>query len=267
VNNGNEMDSNAQNQEDEKLYPQQKRRYQSTQLMNLLTRPIIAPLIKVLSAVGLSGDMASLLGLFGYGIGAYFFVQGDNAAIVSGLYIFMAGAFFELIDGGLARLRGPSAIGHFFAKFLESVYIVLLAPCLAIGLFVSGQEGVGVLLVGVLGALCHIQFRGAVEHITSNHSSEDFTSMVDGGASGIKRLVIAQFLPDHPLFTWRDRSGRIVRENLMESSGIQPIILIAFVAAGHAEYFVLYYGTIHICAWLGFVALKLVMLRSGGVIL
>ena len=258
------MDSNTENQADEKLYPQQKRRYQSTQLMNLLTRPIIAPLIRVLSAAGLSGDMASLLGLFGYGIGAYFFVQGDNASMVNGLYIFLAGAFFELIDGGLARLRGPSPIGHFFAKFLESVYIALLAPCFAIGLFVSGQVGIMLLLLGVLGAICHIQFRGAVEHITTNHSSEDLAGIIDGGASGLKRLVIAQFLPDHPTFTWRDRSGRIVRENLMESSGIQPIILVASVVAGHAEYFVVYYGSIHICAWLGFVTLKLVMLKLGG---
>ena len=258
------MNNKSQTQADEKLYPQQKRRYQSTQLMNFLMRPIIAPLIKILSALGLSGDIASLFGLIGYGLGAYFFVQGDQPSMVNGLCIFMAGAFFELIDGGLARLRGPSAIGHYFAKFLESVYITLLAPCLAIGVFVAGDSSVLILLLGVLGALCHIQFRGAVEHITTNNSSEDFAAMIDHGAGGIKRLVIAQFLPDHPDFRLRDRLGRILRENLMESSGIQPIILVATVVAGRSEYFVMYYGVLHICAWLGFVTLKLFMLKRGG---
>ena len=258
------MEIKSQTQAGEKLYPQEKRRYQSTQLMNLLMRPIIAPLIKVLSAIGLSGDMASLLGLFGYGVGAYFFVQGDQSSVVTGLSIFMTGAFFELIDGGLARLRGPSAIGHYFAKFLESVYIVLLAPCLSIGILADGGDEVAIVVLGVLGALSHIQLRGAVEHITTNHSSEDLAAMIDRGASGIKRLVIAQFLPDHPTFRLRDRLGRILRENLMESSGIQPIILVAAILSGHSEYFVMYYGVLRICAWLGFVALKLLLLKRGG---
>jgi hypothetical protein len=76
--------------------------------------------------------------------------------------------------------------------------------------------------------------------------------------------MIGQFLPDHPSFTLKHRIGRIVRENLMESSGIQPAILVIAIMSGNADWFVIYYGNVQIIAWLGFVVLKLAMLKRGG---
>lgn len=248
----------------DQLFPSPKRRYQSTQLMNLLLRPVMAPLIRLLAGVGLRGDIASLLGIVGYLGGAASFIAGTPPQRTTGLIIFVAGMLAELIDGGLARLRGPSPIGHYLAKVLESFYIVLLAPALAIGMFRNGDCGLALLLLGVFGASAHLQFRAAIELITTSHPAEELAALADRETGSLKRYLFAQFLPDHPSLAFRHRLTRILRENIMESSGIQPLILVAAVLAGRPEYFVLYYGVVHLGAWLAMVGMKMLLLKRGG---
>ena len=250
--------------ESETLFPSAKRRYQSTQLMNLLLRPLVVPLIRLLALLRVSGDLASLIGLVGYFSGAYFFIFGGPVQHNLALLLFLIGLLAELVDGGLARIKGPSSIGHFLSKIVESFYIVLLAPSIAIGLYISGLAGMDILLLGVFAPAAHLQFRAAVDEITTAHPAEELTAMLDRGAGGLMKMVIGQFLPDHPSFQFKHRIGRILRENLMESSGIQPLALSISVLTGHAAWFVLYYGCVQIVAWLGFVFLKLLMLQRGG---
>ncbi len=248
----------------ETLFPSAKRRYQSTQLMNILLRVLVAPLIRLLALVGIGGDTASLIGLAGYFSGAYFFITGGPDQQGLALLLFLIGMLAELLDGGLARIKGPSPIGHFLSKVVESFYIVLLAPSLAIGLYISGDVSLSVLLLGIFAPAAHLQFRAAIDEITTAHPAEQLNAMLNDGAGGMMKMVIGQFLPDHPSFTLKHRIGRILRENLMESSGIQPILLAATVLSGHAAWFVIYYGCVQIGAWLGFIMLKLVMLKRGG---
>jgi hypothetical protein len=202
--------------------------------------------------------------LAGYFSGAYLFIAGGPEQQQLALLLFLIGMLAELVDGGLARIKGPTSIGHFLSKVVESFYIVLLAPALAIGLYLEGSVDVPVLLLGVFAPAAHLQFRAAIEEITTAHPAEQLTAMLDGGAGGLMKVMIGQFLPDHPSFTLKHRIGRIVRENLMESSGIQPAILVIAIMSGNADWFVIYYGNVQIIAWLGFVVLKLAMLKRGG---
>jgi phosphatidylglycerophosphate synthase len=232
--------------------------------MNLLLRPLVVPLIRILALVGINGDIASLIGLAGYFSGSWLFLVGGPGQRSLALLLFLIGMLAELVDGGLARIKGPSSIGHFLSKVLESFYIVLLAPSLAVGLYVGGEAGFGVLLLGVFAPAAHLQFRAAIDEITTAHPAGQLVAMLDKGAGGLMKVVIGQFLPDHPSFSFKHRVGRILRENLMESSGIQPVVLVATVLGGHASWFVVYYGVVQIAAWLGFVLLKLAMLKRGG---
>jgi phosphatidylglycerophosphate synthase len=246
------------------LFPQHKRRYQSAQLMNLLLRAPLAPLIRGLCALGLRGDTASLLGMAAYGTGAGFFIAGSAEQRGIGLAIFSVGMLLEFVDGGLARLRGPSPIGHFLAKILESGYIMLLAPALAIGMFRHGDCGLAVLLLGVLGASAHLQFRATIEAIGIAHPEADLARWADAGLDELRRFVVAQFLPQHGSFQARHRALRILRENVMESSGVQPLLLVAAVLSGRTQWFVIYYGAVQLTAWTAMMLLKLMMLRRGG---
>lgn len=250
--------------QDEVLFPSAKRRYQSTQLMNLLLRPLVAPLIRLLALLGLNGDLASVLGLVGYFSGAWLFLAGGPEQRMLAMWLFLIGMLFELLDGGLARIKGPTSIGYFLSKVVESFYIELLAPSLAIGLYASGEASFSILLLGVFAPAAHLQFRAAVDAITTAHPAEELSAMLDRGASGTMKMVVGQFLPDHPQLRFKHRVGRILRENLMESSGIQPLLLPLCIVLGRPELFVLYYGAIHITAWLGFVLFKLFMLKRGG---
>ncbi|MCP4093338.1 MAG: hypothetical protein GY747_07805 [Planctomycetes bacterium] len=259
-----EAESATARNESETLFPSAKRRYQSTQLMNILLRPLVVPLIRLLALLGINGDIASVIGLAGYFSGAYLFINGGPEQQKLALLLFMIGMLAELVDGGLARLKGPSSIGHFLSKVVESFYIVLLAPSVAIGLYLFGYVGLEVLLLGVFAPAAHLQFRSAIDEVTTAHPAEQLSAMLDGNASDSMRMVIGQILPDHPSFRFKHRIGRIVRENLMESSGIQPVVLVVTVLTGHASWFVIYYGGLHIAAWLGFIVLKLLMLKRGG---
>lgn len=259
-----EAESATARNESETLFPSAKRRYQSTQLMNILLRPLVVPLIRLLAFIGINGDIASVIGLAGYFSGAYLFISGGPDQQNLALLLFIIGMLAELVDGGLARLKGPSSIGHFLSKVVESFYIVLLAPSVAIGLYIGGYEGLGVLLLGVFAPAAHLQFRSAIDGITTAHPAEQLNAMVDGGASGLMKIMIGQFLPDHPSFRLKHRIGRILRENLMESSGIQPVVLVVTVLTGHPSWFVIYYGCVQIAAWFGFILLKLLMLKRGG---
>jgi phosphatidylglycerophosphate synthase len=259
-----EAESATAGNQSETLFPSAKRRYQSTQLMNILLRPLVVPLIRLLALLGVNGDLASVIGLAGYFSGAYLFLTGGPEQQRLALLLFLIGMLAELVDGGLARIKGPTSIGHFLSKVVESFYIVLLAPSLALGLYLAGDVGLSVLLLGVFAPAAHLQFRAAIDEITTAHPAEQLTAMVDAGASGMMKMVIGQFLPDHSSFAFKHRIGRIVRENLMESSGIQPVVLVATVLTGHGEWFVIYYGCVQITAWLGFVVLKLAMLKRGG---
>jgi len=257
-------DSGTNNDDRETLYPSAKRRYQSTQLMNLLLRALVVPLIRLLAMLGINGDLASVISLGGYFSGAYFFIFGGPERQTLALILFLVGMLAELVDGGLARIKGPTSIGHFLSKVVESFYIVLLAPSLAIGLYIYGSIELWVLLLGVFAPAAHLQFRAALDVITTAHPAEQLSAMMDGGASGSMKMVIGQFLPDHPSFTLKHRFGRIVRENLMESSGIQPLLLLIAILTDHADWFVIYYGCVQIFAWFGFIGLKLVLLKRGG---
>jgi|FLOH01.1.fsa_nt_gi phosphatidylglycerophosphate synthase len=248
----------------ETLFPSAKRRYQSTQLMNILLRPLVVPLIRLLALLGVNGDLASVIGLAGYCGGAYLFIGGGPEQQNLALLFFMIGLLAELVDGGLARLKGPTSIGHFLSKVVESFFIVLLAPSLAIGLYLNHSVGLNVFLIGVFAPAAHLQFRAAIDEITMAHPAEQLAQLLDNGASGARKIMVGQILPNHSSFTWKHRLGRTLRENLMESSGIQPAVLAVTVLSGHASWFVIYYGCVQISAWLGFILLKLLMLKRGG---
>lgn len=245
------------------LFGAEKRRYQGRQLMNFLLRPLVAPLIYAMAALRLRADFVSLLGMAAYGAGAHQCLQGTPDGLRRGALWFLAGLFAELVDGGLARLRGPSPLGHFLAKLQETLYSVLLVPCLALGLYAGGASW-NLLLLGLFGAFAELLWKATVEQITSLHSAADLARLADGPIGGLKRALIAQLLPEHPSFAGWMRAARIVRENLTTSSGLAPLALAACAWSGRLEWFVAASGVLHLAAFAGLSLAKAYLLWRGG---
>lgn len=254
----------------ETVFPSRKRRWQGTQLMNLLFRPLLGPLVRPLAALGLRADLLTLLGSAAYLAGAWQFCQGTREGLALGTLGFGLGLLAELLDGSLARLRGPTPLGWFLSQFQAELYLMLLLPSLGIGLYRArgDGEGLALLLLGVFGGCADLMVRHAIEVIARTHPEAEMRARADASPGRLERLFLAQFLPDHPVFTGFDRGLRILRENLYYSSGIQPLVLLAAVLLGRPEVFVLLYGCLNLAALLlSFLARVLLLLRGGGRIL
>jgi len=246
------------------LYPQEKKRYQNTQLMNLVFRRLVGPPVRVLAFLHISGDALTCVGIVAYFAGASFFLFGGPPYLSLGAYCFAFGLLAELLDGGLARLCGPSFIGHGLSKWMEQLFQLLLAPSLGLGLFAQDVIGLPLAAASIFAGAAHVGFRAGIEAVTSSHSAEDLARYASSTHSRSKLFALAQFLPAHPRFRWWMRGARVIRENLMESSGILPIVFLGAVLGGRPEVFLIYYATVHIPAYLGFSFLRLVMLQKGG---
>lgn len=250
--------------ESDLLYPQEKKRYQDTQLMNLLFRRLVGPPVRVLAFLKVSGDALTSAGILAYFAGALFFLFGGSPYLSLGAYCFAFGLLAELLDGGLARLRGPSSIGHGLSKWMEQLFQLLLAPSLGLGLFAQDLIGLPLAAASVFAGAAHVGFRAGIEAVTSAHSAEDLSRYAFSTHSRSKLFALAQFLPDHERFRWWMRGARVIRENLMESSGILPIVFLSTVLSGSSEIFLFFYASIHLPAYLGFSLLRLFMLKKGG---
>jgi len=250
-------------EEQERLYPQAKRKYQNLQLMNLLLRPLVGAPVRLLAALRISGDFLSGFGICAYVLGASLFVFGGEAQLAFGTLAFCAGLLAELLDGGLARLRGPSAIGHGLSKWLEQLFLMLLTPSLALGLYASGSISLGLAAAGILAGLAQVAVRAAIEAITSAHPAERLAALADQSKDPRQLFALAQFLPQHAHFRWWMRASRVLRENLMESSGLVPLALLVAIFSGHPSWFLWYQALIQIPAYLVFSLLRLLLLRSG----
>jgi len=86
-----------------------------TDFLRARFKGIVEPIAGFLNHIGLLPNVATLLGLFGTTIGAYFLANGQIT--VGGLIILIA-APFDAIDGTMARLRGESSN---FGAFVDSV--------------------------------------------------------------------------------------------------------------------------------------------------
>lgn len=86
-----------------------------TDFLRTRFKGVIDPIAGFLNHIGLLPNVATLLGLFGTTIGAYFLAVGQIT--VGGLIILVA-APFDAIDGTMARLRGESSN---FGAFVDSV--------------------------------------------------------------------------------------------------------------------------------------------------
>jgi len=247
----------------ESLYPSKKKSYQNAQLMNFLLRPWIGIPVRLLAKAGMSGDLLSLLGIAAYFGGAICFLQGEPWFLQWGAGAFAFGLFAELLDGGLARLRGPSAIGHGLSKWLEQLFLMLMTPSLSLGLYAKGAIPLGLAAAGVFAGLAHVAFRASVEAITAAHSAQSLATYADATTDSHKLMAIAQFLPDHPAFSGWMKGLRILRENLMESSGVLPLLMVLSIGFGHPEILVWYQALIQIPAYLLFSVLRLVLLQQG----
>ncbi len=246
-----------------KVYPEEKRRAEGFQLMNFLLRPIAAPLVLLVHRLRVPADLLTLIGLACYVAGASWFVEGSAASIRIGLVIYLTGLLLELIDGGVARLAGPSVLGSFFSKLQADFYVAFLVPSLAIGAYrASGGEALWLLIVGHFGTLADLQFRAMIEY--SRRDPEELARLADREISGLKRFMIAQILPFHPSLTRIHHVARIVRENLFFSSGIQVPFLIWAALTGNVPIFVAFFGLINIGAYCALAAAKAFMLFRGG---
>ena len=120
---------------------------------------------------------------------AYCFAQGTYGYLVLGAVFFEVNYLFDFVDGTIARVKKmgtPS--GAYLDSFLDRVRIVLLAFCLAYGLYQTGQQGaavLGVLLyLGVNNLI--ILTRAIQEKVLANHgfASRYGVDLVAGASRG-----------------------------------------------------------------------------------
>ncbi|MBT4029599.1 MAG: hypothetical protein HOE66_09370 [Planctomycetes bacterium] len=224
----------------------------------------MTPLIKLFAVIGVRGDWVSFYAGFAYVYGAWLLFSLPPSESMTAVWWVLSGLLAELLDGGLARLRGPSTIGFVLSKFIEHLFIMLLVPAMTLGLYRADVITEWVLILGVLGPAAHFQFRMAFEEIMVGRSLEELSAVLDKGVSGMKRYAFGQFVHNHDSFTWKHRIVRIVRENMMESSGIQPLLLLAAGLLGHLEWYVIYYGCVQLAFWLGMTLAKMIMMKLNG---
>jgi CDP-diacylglycerol--glycerol-3-phosphate 3-phosphatidyltransferase len=86
-----------------------------TDFLRARFKGVLEPIAGFLNRLGLLPNVATLLGLFGTTIGAFFLATGQIT--IGGLIILVA-APFDAIDGTMARLRGESSS---FGAFVDSV--------------------------------------------------------------------------------------------------------------------------------------------------
>lgn len=254
----------------ETIFPKGKKDQQGDQWMNRLLRPLLGPIIPKMAAIGIKADGLTAFGILAYLGGAGLLIWGTPQTRLWGLILFLIGLFAELADGSLARWHGPSPLGYFLSQLQEELYCMLLLPSLAIGLFLERADSFGqaLLILGVFGGFAEVWVRGTIAKITLAHSAESLIQQADATDNTMKLFFLAQLLPDHPKFNRKQRAARILRENLFYSTGIQPILLCLCVLGGWSSVFVLFYGVLHLLAFMAVIAAKtLLMLRGGGRIL
>lgn len=142
---------------------------------------VLEPAAGFLNRLGLMPNVATLLGLFGTAVGAYFLAVGQIT--VGGLIILVA-APFDALDGTMARLRGePSSFGAFVDSVTDRYSELVIFGGLII-YYLQQQYWLGV-------ALCYLAAAGSmmVSYVRARAQSVGFESKI-GLLSRVERYLI-----------------------------------------------------------------------------
>jgi CDP-diacylglycerol--glycerol-3-phosphate 3-phosphatidyltransferase len=152
-----------------------------TDFLRTRFKGVLEPIAGFLNRLGLMPNMATLLGLFGTMIGAYFLAIGQIT--IGGLIILVA-APFDAIDGTMARLRGQSSS---FGAFVDSVtdrYSELVIFGGLVIYYLQQQNWLGVVL-------CYLAAAGSmlVSYVRARAQAVGFDSKI-GFLSRVERYLI-----------------------------------------------------------------------------
>jgi CDP-diacylglycerol--glycerol-3-phosphate 3-phosphatidyltransferase len=152
-----------------------------TDFLRTRFKGVLEPIAGFFNRIGLMPNMATLLGLFGTTIGAYFLATGQ---ITVGGLILLVAAPFDAIDGTMARLRGESSN---FGAFVDSVtdrYAELVIFGGLLIYYLQGQDWLGA-------GLCYLAASGSmlVSYIRARGQSVGFETKI-GVLTRVERFLI-----------------------------------------------------------------------------
>lgn len=152
-----------------------------TDFLRARFKGVLEPIAALLNRLGLMPNAATLLGLFGTTIGAYFLATGQIT--IGGLIILVA-APIDALDGTMARLRGESSN---FGAFVDSVTdryseLVIFGGLLVYFLQQQNWLGAGLSYLAAAGSML-------VSYIRARAQSVGFESKV-GILSRVERFLV-----------------------------------------------------------------------------
>jgi len=97
--------------------------------LRYIFRPLIKGIAKVLSKIGITPNMATLIMLFNSILSFIFLVVFLKNLLIFSIFVFLTG-IFDGVDGAIARLKNTeSAYGGFFDSFMDRIseFVIFLA--------------------------------------------------------------------------------------------------------------------------------------------
>lgn len=152
-----------------------------TDFLRARFKGVLEPIAGFLNRMGLMPNTATLLGLFGTTIGAFFLASGH---IPTGGLIILAAAPLDALDGTMARLRGESSR---FGAFVDSVAdryseLVIFGGLLAYYLQTQDWVGAGLTYLAAAGSVL-------VSYIRARAQSVGFETKI-GIFSRVERFLV-----------------------------------------------------------------------------
>lgn len=152
-----------------------------TDFLRARFKGVIEPIAGFLNRLGLLPNVATLLGLFGTTIGAFFLATGQ---ITTGGLIILVAAPIDALDGTMARLRGePSSFGAFVDSVTDRYSELAIFGGLLI-YYIQQQNWLGI-------GLCYLAAAGSlmVSYIRARAQSIGFEAKV-GLFSRVERYLV-----------------------------------------------------------------------------
>lgn len=226
-------------------YPESRRTIDDYTFFTLLFRRISIYFTFVAVKLKITANQVTSLGIITYLAGLYLLTKGVYNQMLWGAILLNVGMFFDLIDGQIARFRGPTKIGSFLEIIHADLIIGLLLPCIALGLYsTSGKASINILVLSFFGAISAVLFRSYMEIISRHFKATPEIFLKSKSRLG--RIIVAELSKGKPGISKMGRYLYLLRRNIFTTCGIVLPLLLVCIITNKLLPFVIFYSIAHI---------------------